>query len=220
MPTTRFFPEARLNVAENLLDSWDGEEPAIIAHDEAGHRRELSGRRLREEVAALAAALPGVGGDGRRSRGRVAAQRARGRRRDAGRDLARRAVLLVLAGLRHPRCARPVRPDRAGRAASRPTATATTATAIDCLERLAGDPAGLPTLRDHRRGPDAVGGPGPLRDQCGGEVGPSTSAGRPERADVRPASPSTILVRAVLVGHDRPAEVHRPPGGRGRCSST
>ena len=34
MPSTRFFPDARLNVAENLLHGWDGDDPAIIAHDE------------------------------------------------------------------------------------------------------------------------------------------------------------------------------------------
>jgi acetoacetyl-CoA synthetase len=61
MPSSRFFPDAHLNVAENLLDGWEGDEPAIIAHDETGARRELSGRDLRRHVAALAAALRDAG---------------------------------------------------------------------------------------------------------------------------------------------------------------
>ena len=61
MPSSRFFPHAHLNVAENLLDGWEGDEPAIIAHDETGNRRELSGRDLRRQVAALAAALRDAG---------------------------------------------------------------------------------------------------------------------------------------------------------------
>ena len=61
MPSTRFFPDARLNVAENLLHGWDGDEPAVIAHDEAGLRWALSGRALRAQVGAFAAALREAG---------------------------------------------------------------------------------------------------------------------------------------------------------------
>jgi acetoacetyl-CoA synthetase len=61
VPTTRFFPEARLNVAENLLNGWAGDEPALIAHDETGLRWSLSGRTLRREVGAFASALRGLG---------------------------------------------------------------------------------------------------------------------------------------------------------------
>jgi acetoacetyl-CoA synthetase len=61
MPTTRFFPDARLNVAENLLHGWDGDDPAIIAHDESGLRWALSGRALRSQVAAFAAGLRELG---------------------------------------------------------------------------------------------------------------------------------------------------------------
>jgi acetoacetyl-CoA synthetase len=57
MPATRFFPDAHLNVAENLLAGWAGDEPAIISHDETGHREECSGGELVRDVAALAAAL-------------------------------------------------------------------------------------------------------------------------------------------------------------------
>jgi acetoacetyl-CoA synthetase len=61
LPSTRFFPDASLNVAENLLHAWDGDEPAVIAHDERGSRRELSGRELRRDVGAMASALRALG---------------------------------------------------------------------------------------------------------------------------------------------------------------
>ncbi len=60
MPRTRFFPDARLNVAENLL-ARTGPEPAIIARDEAGNRRELSWDELRLQVLHAAGALRAAG---------------------------------------------------------------------------------------------------------------------------------------------------------------
>ncbi|HET9601641.1 MAG TPA: acetoacetate--CoA ligase [Acidimicrobiales bacterium] len=146
MPTTRFFPEARLNVAENLLHRWDGEEPAIIAHDEAGHRRELSGRRLREEVAALAAALQASGvtvGD------RVAAWLPNGPE----------AVVAMLAATSLGALFSSCSPDFGTRGVLdrfgqiEPVVLLAAdgycynAAAIDCLERLGAITAGLPTLR-------------------------------------------------------------------------
>ncbi len=62
----RWFPEARLNFAENLLRRSD-DTTAIIAIDEAGRRRELRYDELREQVASLAAWL--------RARGIVAGDR-------------------------------------------------------------------------------------------------------------------------------------------------
>jgi acetoacetyl-CoA synthetase len=56
----RWFPEARLNFAENLLRFQD-ERPAIVWWTEAGRRRVLSYGELHAEVARLAAALRGVG---------------------------------------------------------------------------------------------------------------------------------------------------------------
>jgi acetoacetyl-CoA synthetase len=61
MASARFFPDARLNVAQNLLR---GRGPAaVIALDELGARRQLSWDALRAEVGALAAWLAdrGVG---------------------------------------------------------------------------------------------------------------------------------------------------------------
>jgi len=56
MPGARFFPEARLNFAENLLRRSDT-GPALIFSGENGERREVSAAELRRQVAALAAWL-------------------------------------------------------------------------------------------------------------------------------------------------------------------
>jgi acetoacetyl-CoA synthetase len=62
MPGARWFDGARLNFAENLLRT-PAAQPALVALDESGRRRELSGDELRERVRAVAAALraDGVG---------------------------------------------------------------------------------------------------------------------------------------------------------------
>jgi acetoacetyl-CoA synthetase len=60
LPGARFFPNARLNFAENLLRYRD-EQPAILFRNEKGERRELSFRQLHEEVARVAAGLAAVG---------------------------------------------------------------------------------------------------------------------------------------------------------------
>ena len=60
MPGARWFPDARLNFAENLLRRrHDG--PALIFRDEAGEERSLSHRRLHDEVSRLAQALAACG---------------------------------------------------------------------------------------------------------------------------------------------------------------
>ncbi len=56
----RWFPGATLNFAENLLRHRDN-EPAILAWNEQGHRRELSHRQLAEEVSRMAIALRTLG---------------------------------------------------------------------------------------------------------------------------------------------------------------
>lgn len=52
----RFFPDARLNYAENLLQDPD-DSTAIIAHRDDGTRRELSRKQLYDEVSRLVQAL-------------------------------------------------------------------------------------------------------------------------------------------------------------------
>jgi acetoacetyl-CoA synthetase len=65
LPGARWFEGARLNFAENLLDGGvprpPGGPPALVALDERGRRRELSGTGLKERVRAVAAALKADG---------------------------------------------------------------------------------------------------------------------------------------------------------------
>ncbi|WP_334194879.1 acetoacetate--CoA ligase [Pararhodobacter sp.] len=60
MTGARFFPEARLNMAENLLARADSAE-AVIELDESGSRRALSADQLRAEVARVARGLRAAG---------------------------------------------------------------------------------------------------------------------------------------------------------------
>jgi acetoacetyl-CoA synthetase len=60
MPGARWFPEARLNFAENLLRYRD-ERPALEFQSETGQRRTLSYRQLYAEVARVASALRMLG---------------------------------------------------------------------------------------------------------------------------------------------------------------
>ncbi|WP_298717633.1 acetoacetate--CoA ligase [uncultured Oceanisphaera sp.] len=60
MPGARWFPEARLNYAENLLRFCD-ERPALVFRNEAGRRDSLSYAELHRRVAQVAAGLRRVG---------------------------------------------------------------------------------------------------------------------------------------------------------------
>ncbi|BAN69587.1 acetoacetyl-CoA synthetase [endosymbiont of unidentified scaly snail isolate Monju] len=60
MPGARFFPECRLNFAQNLLREADG-QPALVFHGEDGRRIELSRAELRQRVLALAGWLRAQG---------------------------------------------------------------------------------------------------------------------------------------------------------------
>jgi len=60
MPGARWFEGAQLNFAQNLLRTPDG-QPALVALDERGRRRQLTGAELRERVRAVAAALAADG---------------------------------------------------------------------------------------------------------------------------------------------------------------
>jgi len=57
MPGGHWFPDARLNFAQNLLRDRPENEISIVFRDEEQHRRTLSFGELRREVAALAAYL-------------------------------------------------------------------------------------------------------------------------------------------------------------------
>jgi acetoacetyl-CoA synthetase len=56
MPGARYFPDARLNFARNLLER-QGDGDAIVFGNEAGDRRALSRRDIRQRVAGVAAML-------------------------------------------------------------------------------------------------------------------------------------------------------------------
>ena len=60
MPGCRYFPEARLNFAENLLGRR-GDGPAVIAWSEGGGRRTLSWDDLHRETGRMAAAMRDLG---------------------------------------------------------------------------------------------------------------------------------------------------------------
>jgi acetoacetyl-CoA synthetase len=60
MPGARFFPDAQLNFAANLLKFTD-EQPALLFRNERGARRVLSYRELRAQVARVAGGLREAG---------------------------------------------------------------------------------------------------------------------------------------------------------------
>ena len=60
MPGARWFPDARLNIAENLLRRRDDAD-AIVFRGEGGVRRRLSWRALYDQVSILAEAMRGAG---------------------------------------------------------------------------------------------------------------------------------------------------------------
>jgi acetoacetyl-CoA synthetase len=60
MPGARWFPQARLNFAENLLRRRDA-APALVFRSEAGQAREIGHGELHAEVSRLAAALRAFG---------------------------------------------------------------------------------------------------------------------------------------------------------------
>ena len=121
MPGARWFPDARLNFAENLLARRARRRrrrcAGVPRRGQARAPRVARGAR-RDDVARGRGA-EGAGNRGRRSRRGLPAQHARGDRRDAGRDEPRRDLVVVLARFRRAGRARPLRPDRAARALRR-----------------------------------------------------------------------------------------------------
>lgn len=61
LAAARFFPEATLNVAENLLARLPDDRPALVAYTEAGRIGELASAQLRAAVAACAALFRDAG---------------------------------------------------------------------------------------------------------------------------------------------------------------
>ena len=145
MPGARFFPDARLNFAENLLRRND-DTPAIVFHDEAGRQRSLTTAALRHAVEQFARPCGALGIGAGRPRRRLHAEHPRDR---SSRRSARRAIGAVwsscspdfgVAGR-----ARPLRPDRADACCSPPTATATPARRFDSWHASPRSPRALPS---------------------------------------------------------------------------
>lgn len=59
-PSARFFPDARLNVVDTLLDGH-GDSQVLVAIDETGARRTWTRAELRQDVAGVAARMRAVG---------------------------------------------------------------------------------------------------------------------------------------------------------------
>ena len=135
MPGARWFPEARLNLAENLLRRGDRGD-AFVFWDETGPRRELatptstatSRARRRRCRARIARRRPGRG---------VHSQHPESGHARARRAVAGHRVVFVLAGFRRRRACSIASARSSRRCCSAPTATATTARRHDSLERVA-----------------------------------------------------------------------------------
>ncbi len=112
MPGAKFFPDARLNFAENLL-AHPGKGDAIVFRGEDKVQKRLSWDELNALVSRLQQALEGRGRRAGRPRRRHDAEPAGNHRRDARGDLARRDLVVLLAGFRRARRARSLWPDRA-----------------------------------------------------------------------------------------------------------
>ena len=112
MPGAKFFPDAQINFAENLLRKNGAGDAHGVPRRGQGVLSLVLGRPARLRLArAAGAAAAGIGkGD------RVAAMLPNlpeSVGADAGGDLARRDLVVLLAGFRRTRRARPLRPDRA-----------------------------------------------------------------------------------------------------------
>ena len=112
MPGAQFFPDAKLNFAENLLKA-PGKGDALIFRGEDKVAYRLSWDELKALVSRLQQALKRRRRRRRRPRRGHDAEFAGDHRADAGGHFARRHLLLLLARFRRARRARPLRPDRA-----------------------------------------------------------------------------------------------------------
>jgi acetoacetyl-CoA synthetase len=61
MPGCQWFPDAKLNFAENLLSTSENTTPAVITLDESGRRKQISHAELRKLTAQMANSLRALG---------------------------------------------------------------------------------------------------------------------------------------------------------------
>ena len=219
MPGARWFPDARLNFAQNLLErrAADDDDDALVFWGEDKIRRVVSHAELHALASRVAAALDAQGvtaGD------RIAAympNMPETYRRHAWSDGARRDLVVVVAGFRRAGRARPLRADRAARSLH----------GRRLLVQRQADPDSRQGQRDRgeaavgragRRGAVSAAGLRPAsrlvrRARRGGvgRVARAVSRG-PDR--LRAAAVRSSALHPLLVGHHRRAEVHRARRGR------
>ena len=218
MPGARWFPDARLNFAENLLARARAATMRPTRSCFAARTSDRAPTVARASSCAstsrIASALRRLGIVRRRSRRRrtcpnmpetiVAMLAATSRRRH---------LVVVLAGFRRAGRARPLRPDRAARARSPSTATGTTARRCRSSTR---SPRSSPGCR-----PSSAWSSFPISSDSGGPLADLSRVRGAVRWDdfLAPHAAATDRLRApavrpsalhpVFVGHDRRAEVHR-----------
>ena len=112
MPGARWFPDARLNFAENLLRRRDDATALVFRGEDRVRSSVTYARALRGGLAPRAGAARSRRRP-RRPRRRLLAEHAGRRHRDARGDEHRRDLVFVLAGFRRAGRARSLRPDRA-----------------------------------------------------------------------------------------------------------
>ena len=218
MPGARFFPDARLNFAENLLRRERRRRRASSSGARTRCERRLSWDELaRAGLADAAVASRRMGVEAGRPGRRDDAEHARDGRRHARHRLARRRLVVLLARFRRARRARPLRPDRAGASSSRRTAIGTTASRSTSATRSQAVAAQLPSLRtvvvvdylgDAPR-PSRRASRWPLTlDAC------ARARSQAAPVDLRAPALRASALHPVFVGHDGHAEMHRPFGGR------
>ena len=213
MPGARFFPDASLNFAENLLRRADDAD-AIVFRGEDGATRRLSWRELNDLVSRLQQALGGRRRRRRRSCRRPAPQHARGDRGDAGHRFAGRRVVVGLARFRRQRGRRPLRPDRAQGVLRRRRLSLCRQGNPSGREARASHPRACRSATHHHRALPRRGG---ARRRGVAECRyarrrAGALRGEARRLYARALRPPALY--PVLVRHDRRAEMHRPFGRR------
>ena len=209
MPGARWFPDARLNFAENLLRRRD-DGPALIFSDEDGRAAHAEPRELHDEVSRHSPGAGGVGGRPRRPRRRLSAQSCRRPRSPCWRAASLGAIwsscspdfgiqgvmdrfgqIAPEGAVRRRRL--PLRRQDAGFAGR---ARAIRGQQLPGLERMVVVPYARPGAADSRRSTPRCGRTPRLL------CGPATSTSQ--------GAPSTPPLHPLLLGHHRRAQVHRP----------
>ena len=223
MPGARFFPEARLNFAENLLAGRRrprrGERRGRVPRRGRAGAALVLGRAARRGLAAAAGARRRRGRPGRPGGG-APAEHPRSGGRHARHRLARGGLVLGLARFRGARRARPLRPDRAQAALHRRRLPLRRQAhrARGQARRAAAVPADRHPLRGRRPARRRAGGRRRAleRRDLGRVPRPASGGGAPLRAAaLRPPDRHPLLLR-----HHRRAEMHRASRRRARCSTS